>query len=94
MYSAEKEEIELVNEVDPNDKKVEYWMGEIQDAMFMTVREVLKYSVLDYTERSRNEWIKKHPGQCVLNGSQIHWTKDVEAGFADGGARGVEKVVK
>lgn len=29
MYSAEKEEIELVNEVDPNDKKVEFWMGEI-----------------------------------------------------------------
>ena len=30
----QKEEIEFVNAVDPNDKKVEYWMGEIQDAMF------------------------------------------------------------
>lgn len=29
MYSAEKEEIELIHEVDPNDKKVEFWMGEI-----------------------------------------------------------------
>jgi dynein heavy chain, axonemal len=93
MYSGEKEEIEFVNAVDPNDKKVEYWMGEIQDAMFMTVREVLKYSVLDYTERSRNEWIKKHPGQCVLNGSQIHWTTDIENGFK-GGLAGVAEVAK
>jgi len=62
--------------------------------MFMTVREVLKFSVLDYTERSRNEWIKKHPGQCVLNGSQIHWTTDVETGFKNGGLAGVTKVAK
>ena len=60
----------------------------------MTVREVLKYSILDYTERSRNEWIKKHPGQCVLNGSQVHWTKDVEEGFKNGGHLGIQKVAK
>jgi len=92
MYSAEKEEIELVNPVDPNDKKVEFWMGEIEDAMYMTVREVLKFSVIDYKERPRNDWIKSHPGQCVLNGSQIHWTTDVENGFKDGGLAGITKI--
>jgi len=29
MYSGEIEEIEFVNPVDPKDKKVEFWMGEI-----------------------------------------------------------------
>jgi len=29
MYSGELEEIEFVNPVDPKDKKVEFWMGEI-----------------------------------------------------------------
>jgi dynein heavy chain len=42
MYSAEKEAIPLVHIVDPKDKKVEFWMGEIQDTMFMTIRDVLK----------------------------------------------------
>jgi dynein heavy chain len=69
MYSAEKEEIDFVNKVDPKDKKVEFWMGEIQDTMFMTVREVLKESILDYLKRPRTEWVKNHAGQCVLNGS-------------------------
>jgi dynein heavy chain len=62
MYSSEKEEIELVNSVDPKDKKVEFWMGEIQDAMFMTIREVLKFSILDYVKIKRTDWIQAHPG--------------------------------
>lgn len=62
MYSAEKEEIELINIVDPKDKKVEYWMGEIQDTMFMTIRGVLKESIIDYVKMKRTDWIRKFPG--------------------------------
>jgi dynein heavy chain len=69
MYSGEKEFIPLSATLDPKDKKVEDWMGEVENMMFMTVRDVLLYSITDYTERSRTDWIKKHPGQCVLNGS-------------------------
>ena len=69
MYSGEKEFIHFSSTLDPKDKKVEDWMGEVENMMFITVREVLKYSVDDYKELSRPEWIKKHPGQCVLNGS-------------------------
>jgi hypothetical protein len=33
------------------------------------MRTVLLNSIKDYKEMPRTEWIKKHPGQCVLNGS-------------------------
>lgn len=74
MYSGEKEYIKMSRSLDPKDKKVEDWMGEVENMMFETVRDVLKYSIDDYLEISRPDWIKKHPGQCVLNGSQVHWT--------------------
>lgn len=56
--------------LDPKDKKVEDWMGEVEQMMYDTIRDVLYYSITDYKKApSRPEWIKKHPGQCVLNGS-------------------------
>jgi dynein heavy chain len=91
MYSGEKEEIPFVNPVDPKDKKVEFWMGEIQDAMFMTIREVLKESIIDYSKTKRTDWIQNHPGQCVLNGSQVHWTNDIEDAMKKEGLLGVKK---
>ena len=84
MFSSEKERIEFVEDVDPRDKGVEYWMGDVEDMMIKSVRHVLLTSVEDYTERARTEWIKRHPGQCVLNGSQVHWTKEVEDSFQKG----------
>ena len=46
--------------------------------MFDTIRKVLLESVEDYKVTKREEWVLKHCGQCVLNGSQVHWTKEVE----------------
>jgi hypothetical protein len=69
MFSAEKEEIQLLNPVDPKDKLVENWMGEIEQMMFDSIRNVLLVSIQDYTKRPRTEWILAHCGQCVLNGS-------------------------
>ena len=69
MFSGEKECIPLSGRLDPKDKKVEDWMGEVENMMFTTIRDVLFYSVQDYKNLARTDWIKKHPGQCVLNGS-------------------------
>jgi len=68
MMSAEKEKIKLDSVLDPKDKKVEDWMGEVENMMFQTMRTVLLNSILEYGSIKRTEWIKKHPGQCVLNG--------------------------
>lgn len=46
--------------------------------MFISIRQVLKYSVDNYLEVKRTDWAVTHPGQCVLNGSQVHWTREVE----------------
>jgi dynein heavy chain len=84
MFSGEKEEIQFHTPVDPKEKGVEYWMGEIEDMMFTSIRHVLHYSVKHYTEVKRTEWALVHPGQCVLNGSQVHWTTEVEEAIRDG----------
>jgi dynein heavy chain len=58
--------------------------------MKSTIRAVLLHSVEDYVKNPRKEWVKRHPGQCVLNGSQVHWTLEVEEAMKDG-YQGVKK---
>jgi dynein heavy chain, axonemal len=84
MYSAEREKIDFSTIVDPKGKGVEYWMGDVEDKMVMSVKEKLMDSIEDYRVTSRTDWIKKHPGQCVLNGSQYHWTFEVEEALLAG----------
>lgn len=69
MFSGEKEKIDFVETVDPREKGVEFWMGEVEAMMVKSVRYALKRSVDDYHEKQRTDWILVHPGQCVLNGS-------------------------
>lgn len=88
MYSGEKEYIKTISILDPKEKKVEDWMGEVEQLMYDTIRWVLKHSIDDYTTRDRNDWILNHPGQCVLNGSQVHWTVDLEAKLEKDGVKG------
>ena len=65
-------------------------MGDVERMMTTSVRNVLYISVVDYKERPRNDWIINHPGQCILNGSQVHWTAEVEQAIVSNGAQGVK----
>lgn len=78
MFSAEKEKVDFVAEVDPNDKNVEDWMNEVEEMMRESIKYELKNSVDKYPETKRTAWTCNHPGQCILNGSQIWWTTLVE----------------
>lgn len=69
MYSGEREKIQFAETVDPREKGVEFWMGEVERMMYRSVRHVLLRSIEDYVKKARTEWILLHPGQCVLNGS-------------------------
>ena len=93
MFSVENERIEFIEDVNPKDKGVEFWMGDVENMMIESVRHVLKKSIDEYSQNPRTEWIKQHPGQCVLNGSQVHWTKEVEDSFAKG-LEGVKEYFK
>jgi dynein heavy chain len=90
MISAEGEQVNFVKKIDPKDRNVEYWMGDVEKMMTTSVRSVLHKSIEDYTERPRTEWVKLHAGMCVLNGSQVHWTNDVDKAIREGGVPGVQ----
>lgn len=64
--------------VDPNNKNVEDWMTEVEDQMKKSVRAALFNAVEDYKKQERIKWVTLHPGQTILNGSQVWWTKEVE----------------
>lgn len=46
--------------------------------MRQSIRYELKNSVDKYPATKRTEWTCNHPGQCVLNGSQVWWTTLVQ----------------
>lgn len=94
MYSGEKEQIQFKETVDPREKGVECWMGEVEQMMIASVRHVLHESIKQYTDVPRTEWILQHAGQCVLNGSQVHWTSEVEEAMVKDGVPGVTKYLK
>ena len=91
MISAEAEQVNFVKKIDPKDRNVEYWMGDVEKMMTSSVRHVLLHSIEDYTEVPRTEWVRNHPGMCVLNGSQVHWTEHVETHIKEKGAAGVKE---
>jgi dynein heavy chain len=84
MFSAEKEKVGFVRPVDPLKKNVEDWMGEVEEMMQLSVRAALHGAVKDYTTRPRTDWVLIHPGQCILNSSQIVWTSEVEEALRAG----------
>ncbi|EGR27865.1 hypothetical protein IMG5_187090 [Ichthyophthirius multifiliis] len=84
MISSEKEKVQFEEDVDPKNKNVESWMNELENMMCRSVRLCLFNSVQDYPTKKRTEWTLCHPGQCILNGSQLVWTQEVEASFKEG----------
>jgi len=62
MFSGEGEKIPFVKKIDPKDRNVEYWMGDVERMMQLSVRNVLLKSIEDYKERPTNDWIINHPG--------------------------------
>ena len=66
-------------------------MTELQDMMKVTIRDVMKASIEDYLVTPRGEWMQKWPGMCVLNGSQFHWTKELEEAMKTKGNEGVKE---
>ena len=51
MYSAEKEQVQFVKQVDPVKKNVEDWMGELEAMMCSSVRQCMLNAVEDYPKR-------------------------------------------
>lgn len=52
--------------------------------MILSLRDVMKESVVAYDEIPRNKWVLDWPGQVVIAASTIYWTKDVTGAIEKG----------
>jgi len=60
MYSAEDENVPFFNAIDPQRKNVEDWMGELENMMKLSVRNVIVGGVKDYSTMVRTRWCLDH----------------------------------
>ncbi|KAL7993493.1 putative dynein heavy chain region D6 P-loop domain, dynein heavy chain, domain-2 [Plasmopara halstedii] len=93
IISAEGEKVPLTSVVDPKGKDVEQWMMEVENMMKTSIRDIMERAIANYTEIDRVLWIQKWPGMCVLNGSQMHWTREMEEAMDADGREGVRKMM-
>jgi len=91
MKSAEGEVVPLAEIIDPSGKNVEIWMTELEDKMMVSVKHEMFKSMQSYVQMARTDWLQQVPGQCALNASQFHWTREIEEGMDKEGNKGVEK---
>jgi dynein heavy chain len=79
MISAESAEIPFDEKLVPADAKgmVEKWLDQVGPSMISSLRNVIERSVHAYPVTDRSRWVQDWPGQVVLAGSQIYWTKYV-----------------
>ncbi|XP_023247279.1 dynein heavy chain 1, axonemal-like [Copidosoma floridanum] len=82
MCSAEGEEVAL--EPSPLEPRaaVEYWLGELEDAMRETLRCCAERALHSVEKLPRRRWIFRWPGQVALCIGQASWTSHVERAIA------------
>ncbi|NXX96308.1 DYH1 protein, partial [Centropus bengalensis] len=83
MYSAEGEEVKLSIPTYPTEN-VEDWLLEVEKSMKASVRDSIERSIGVYSETPRTEWVLQWPGQVVIAGCQIFWTKEVSEALEAG----------
>lgn len=78
MISPEGERVPLVKGLKARGN-VEDWLSKVEEAMFASLRRIMKGSIADYMQRPRKEWVLDHPNQIILSVSQIMWAKEVHS---------------
>jgi len=56
---------------------VEKWLVEVEEAMVLSIRDVIKQSVNAYSVTPRKQWVIDWPGQVAICVSCIYWTAEV-----------------
>ncbi|XP_050953838.1 dynein axonemal heavy chain 3 [Labeo rohita] len=79
MISSEKEIVPLIETICPAKAKgmVEKWLLQVENTMLMSIRDVIKRGMEQYSEMPRNKWVLLWPGQVVICASCIYWTSEV-----------------
>ena len=63
---------------------VEKWLLQVQEVMILSLKDVMAKAVAAYVEEPRVKWVVEWPGQVVLAGTSIYWTKDVTLAIQNG----------
>lgn len=63
---------------------VEKWLLQVQEVMIVSLRDVMAQAVGAYEAEPRVQWVVEWPGQVVLAGTSIYWTRDVAAAIRNG----------
>ena len=61
-------------------------MTDVEEMMRLAVKDKMDKAIKEYPDVARTDWMLKWPGMVVLNGSQVHWTREVEADFDANGS--------
>ncbi|XP_056119629.1 dynein axonemal heavy chain 3 [Rhinichthys klamathensis goyatoka] len=79
MISSEKEIVPFIETIYPAKAKgmVEKWLLQVENTMLMSIRDVIKQGMEQYSEMPRKKWVLLWPGQVVICASCIFWTSEV-----------------
>ena len=79
MNSVEGEEVPFNTFIEPAKANgaVEKWLCEVESSMLEAVEKQCAAGVRAYATTERKKWVLEWPGQVVLLGSQIYWTRDI-----------------
>jgi dynein heavy chain len=94
MISPEGEVIPLVEPCVTHQKAVEVWMCELENCQNKAIRGAMEKGIHSYLDGDRPMWVLDNPAQIVLNGSQVHWTAEVEAVFTKQSVQEVAEYAK
>ncbi|XP_078481026.1 dynein axonemal heavy chain 1-like isoform X3 [Ciona intestinalis] len=83
MVSGEGERVDFSEELYPTGN-VEDWLGEVERVMFESVRAQCDKAVAAYPNSKRTEWVLNWPGQVVIAGAQVYWSRYVEEAIEAG----------
>lgn len=64
-------------------------MLEVEGAIKRTMHSIAREALTAYPKTARTTWILQWPGQLVLNGSQVFWTREVTDAIQSGGSKGL-----
>ncbi|CAF0752073.1 unnamed protein product [Brachionus calyciflorus] len=73
---------------------VEEWLGKVEEAMFSSLKRIMKQSLSDYENSVREEWLTRWPSQIVLTVSQTMWCKDLTQILESGDLKRLEDFEK
>ena len=94
MFSVDGERVKFPSSVTTAKLPVEQWMTGLESAMRDGVRFAMAEALSKYPVTVRERWVLEHAAQCVLNGSQVFWTHQVEKAIEEGSLTDLENVLK